>query len=78
MHPLTPDLSELKDDELHKKLSDLTQRLTMSYKQGNYPIAGQLHMLIDDYQAEVTRRQQKVLEELSAKNNKFDGIIDIK
>lgn len=78
MHPLTPDLTELKDDELHKKLSELTQRLTMSYKQGNYPIAGQLHMLIDDYQAEVTRRQQKVLEELSAKNNKFDGIIDIK
>jgi len=35
-------------------------------------------MLIDDYQAEVTRRQQKVLEELSEKNNKFDGIIDIK
>jgi hypothetical protein len=35
-------------------------------------------MLIDDYQIEVTRRQQKVLEELLEKNSKFDGIIDIK
>jgi len=25
MHPLTPDLTQLKDEELHKKLSELTQ-----------------------------------------------------
>jgi hypothetical protein len=78
MHPLAPDLTQLKDEDLHKKLSDLTQRLTISYKQANYALAGQLHMLIDDYQNEVNRRQQKMLEELASKNDKFNGIIDIK
>jgi hypothetical protein len=78
MHPLTPDLSQLKDDELHKKLSELTQRLTQAYRFGSYDMAGQLHMLIDDYQIEVNRRHEKTLEEMAAKNDKFKGIIDIK
>lgn len=78
MHPLTPDLTQLSDEELHKKLGELTQRLTQSYRQGSYPIVGQLHMLLDDFQTEVNRRQQIALDELAAKTNKFDGIIDIK
>jgi hypothetical protein len=78
MHPLLPDLTELKDDELHKKIHELTQRLTQAYRFGNYELAGQVHMLLDDYQAESSRRSKKLLDELQAKNNKFDGIIDIK
>lgn len=78
MHPLTPNLTELKDDELHKKISELTQRLTQSYKFANYELAGQVHMLLDDYQAELNRRNQKMLDDLAARNDKFDGIIDIK
>jgi hypothetical protein len=78
MHPLTPDLSQLKDDELHKKIYELTQRLTQSYRFGNYEIVGQIHMVLEDYTEESNRRQRKVLEELAQKNNKFDGIIDIK
>lgn len=78
MHPLTPSLLELTDEELHKKLSDLTTKLTQSYRFGNYALAGQVHQILEDYQAEVDRRQQKTLMELSAKNNQFDKIIDIK
>lgn len=78
MHPLTPDLTQLRDDELHKKLSELTQRLTQTYRFGNFELAGQVHMLIEDYQAEVNRRYQKTIEDLAAKDSRFDGIIDIK
>jgi hypothetical protein len=35
-------------------------------------------MLLDDYQAEASRRHQRMMEELAAKTDKFDGIIDIK
>ena len=78
MHPLTPDLSQLKDDELHKKIYELTQRLTQSYRFGNYEIVGQIHMILEDYTEESNRLQRKVLEDLAQKNSKFDGIIDIK
>lgn len=78
MHPLTPDLSQLKDDELHKKIYELTQRLTQSYRFGHYEIVGQIHMILEDYTEESNRRQRKALEDLAQKNSKFDGIIDIK
>jgi hypothetical protein len=78
MHPLTQDLSQLKDDELHKKIHELTQRLTQSYRFGNYDLVGQIHMMLEDYQEEANRRQRKLLDDLAQKNNKFDGIIDIK
>lgn len=78
MHPLTPDLSALTDEELQKKLADLTTKLTQSYRFGNYELAGQVHMILEDFQAELTRRQQKMLDELSARSGQFDKIIDIK
>ena len=78
MHPLTQDLTQLKDDELHKKIHELTTKLTQSYKMGNYALAGQCHMLLEDFNAESMRRNQKVLDEMLEKNNKFSGIIDIK
>jgi hypothetical protein len=79
MHPLlAEDLTKLKDEELHKKIHELTTRLTQSYRMGNYALAGQCHMLLEDYNAESIRRNQKLLDELTSKNNKFDGIIDIK
>lgn len=78
MHPLTPDLSALKDEELHKKVSEITQKLTQSYRFGSYELAGQLHMILEDYNAELDRRYRKTIEELAAKNDKFDGLIDVK
>lgn len=78
MHPLTPDLSQLKDDELHKKIHDLTTKLQQSYRFGNYEMSGQIHMMLDDYNAEANRRHQKLLDEMASKNNKFNDIIDIK
>ena len=78
MHPLLPDITQLTDDDLHKKIHELTQRLTQSYRLGNYELVGQIHMLLDDYNNESQRRHQKLLDEMANKNKQFDGIIDIK
>lgn len=78
MHPLTPDLTALNDEELHKKVSELTTKLTQSYRFANYELAGQIHMMLEDFQAEVNRRQQKALDALTSKTGQFDKIIDIK
>jgi hypothetical protein len=78
MHPLTPDLTALTDAELQKKHSELVSRLTQAYRFGNAAMVNQLQMLIDDYASENGRRQQKLLDDMMAKNDKFSGIIDIK
>ena len=38
----------------------------------------QVQKIMEDYQVEITRRQQKILEDMLNKNDKFSGIIDIK
>jgi hypothetical protein len=78
MHPLTPDLTGLKDDELQKKAAELSQKLNQAYRFGQASMVGQIQMILQDYQGEIMRRQQKMLDDLLAKNDKFDGIIDIK
>lgn len=75
MHPLTEDLSKVNDQELFKKISDLTNYLTQSYRLGNHNVVGQIHMLLDDYTAEANRRHQKTLEELNNKNESLSDLI---
>lgn len=77
MHPLAPDLSQLSDDELQKKTSELQKKMMQAYTFGNTDLAIQLQMLLEDYTAEVQRRQAKMMEELMAKSDKFKDIIDI-
>jgi len=78
MHPLAPDLSQLKDEDLRKKQAELMQRLNQAYRFGNYSLVAQVQMLLEDYTSELNRRSQKQLEELLEKNSKFKDIIDVK
>lgn len=78
MHPLTPDLSGLKDDELQKKVAELSRKLNQAHAFGQAALVGQLQMVLSDYYAEQSRRQQKMLDELMSKSGQFDKIIDIK
>jgi hypothetical protein len=34
MHPLSPDLTKLTDEELHKNNSDLQNKMTFAYRMG--------------------------------------------
>ena len=81
MHPLTPNLSELKDDELQKKVGELQKRLTQCYKFGPAQADPQIQMLLADYQAEAGKRNQKLMDEMLTKSKRdgkgFDSIIDI-
>lgn len=78
MHPLVEDLSAINDQDLFKKISELTNYLTQSYRLGNYSVVGQIHMLLDDYTAEANRRHQKTLEELNKKNEALKDLIQTK
>jgi hypothetical protein len=45
---------------------------------GNYALAEQVRMLMDDYQNEINHRNQKLMDELSQKSDRFSGIINVK
>jgi predicted MPP superfamily phosphohydrolase len=78
MHPLTPDLTVLNDNELQKKYNEVTTKLGMAYRMGNHALISQLQMVAEDYSSELQARQQKLMEDLLKKDDKFKDIIEIK
>lgn len=78
MHPLMPNLSEMPMDELQKKFSDLQTRLNVAFRFGRTDQVYQLQLLLQGYQEEVQRRNQKELEQLEKNSKNFKNIIDIK
>ena len=84
MHPLANDLSKLSDDELTKKIGELTKRFNQAYRIGPQQIIPQLQMLLQDHQEEFRRRQAKSMKEMQEKMDKdknggkgLKNIIDI-
>lgn len=79
MHPLSPDLTQLSDVDLHKNHGELIKRLTQAHRVGPYSIIGQLQMLLEDYNIEIQRRNSKAMEDMMKKSqgNNRGGIIDI-
>jgi len=81
MHPLSPDLSTLSDEEVASKFNELSRRLGQAYRSGPSQVIPQIQMLMQDYQEELNRRQQKLMKEMeerASKNGKgFKNIINI-
>ncbi len=80
-HPLTPNLQELSDADLAKKISDLNKRIVFGYQMGNQQLIQQVQMMLDDYMIEQRSRDRKRFEKAneSAKDSgkNWDDIIDI-
>ena len=77
MHPLGSNLSGLSTDELHTKYSELQKRYMQAYRFGPTSVIPQLSMLIEDYNYEISLRNQRQLEELNKNSKGHKGMIDI-
>jgi len=76
-HPLVNDLSKLTMEELVSKQSDIVKRMTFAYRMGQADMIQQLQMIQEDYNAEISKRGQKALEEMEKNSKQFKNIIDI-
>lgn len=77
MHPLTPDLSSLNNEQLLAKINDLYKRLRQAYGMVDPVFGQQLRMLLDDYQTEYNRRMAAEAEKFAQSNKKLANKIDI-
>ena len=77
MHPLSPDLSKLTDDELQQKRGELQNRLMMSYRMGNADLVMQVQLLLGDYDIELQTRNQKMMDQMAKASKNFGNIINI-
>jgi hypothetical protein len=71
-HPLAPNLTSLKDEELNKKVAELLQRMTFAQRTGNFQMLSQLQTLYYGYQEESQRRAQQWLDKVGKKKKNND------
>jgi len=80
-HPLAPDLTKLTQDELNTNYGKLVSQLNAAHRFGRSDVVGQIQMLLQDYQEEISNRNQKAMADMQQtieKNSKnFKNIIDI-
>tara|TARA_A100001015_G_C14606906_1_gene562640 strand:+ start:377 stop:616 length:240 start_codon:yes stop_codon:yes gene_type:complete len=77
-HPLTPNVFELSDSDLTKKINELNKRLVFAHTSGHGHVANQIHMMLDDYKAELQRREHERYEKINkGKDKDWDSLIDV-
>lgn len=68
MHPFINDLSEKSLEELQTTITKLTGNLNYVYRTQNHAMIQQLHMVIDSYKAEVSKRLDDLYKKQNLKN----------
>ena len=80
-HPLTPNLSQLDEAELLKKISELQKRMSFAYQTGNSNMMSQVQMMLEDYQEEQRKRDNerwtKMQDANKDKGTDWDDLIDV-
>lgn len=74
MHPLLPDVSNLSDDQLNQKISQI-QRVLRSSQNGY--LTQQAQQILLSLREEQSQRQAQALERALSKNQKATDVINI-
>lgn len=59
-HPFMPDISGKSLEELQDTLSSLNKKLTFAYRTQNRPLINQLHMVMEGYRKQVSKKMDEV------------------
>jgi hypothetical protein len=72
MHPLTPKLTDLSDDDILKKINELQNHMAFAYNMAQHGMVQQIQMILEDYRIEQQARQRKLMEDLQKTIDKLD------
>jgi len=78
-NPLLEDPSQLKDQDLEKRILDLGRKYHMASKLNYGPACDQIVVALEMYKEEQRKRQREIARNLLEKQNKdFDDLIQVK
>jgi hypothetical protein len=79
MHPLySEDLTQLSDDELHKKHGEVLRRIAQASRLGYVGAIQQMQLILDHFSFEIQRRNNEKMKKMMENDKNFDSYIDIK
>jgi hypothetical protein len=56
-------------EELQSKITDLNNKLSFAYRTGNRPLINQLHMVLESYRNQSSKKMDEILEKQNIKSN---------
>lgn len=59
-HPFINDLSEKSLEDLEKTITDLNKKLSFVYRMQNQPMIQQMHMVLESYKTEYSKRMDEM------------------
>ena len=75
MHPLSGDLSQLKDSEIETKINELSKKYFATY---NVDVREQMIMLLDTYKEELNNRRRAEYEKMvNSRDKNLDKLINV-
>jgi hypothetical protein len=78
-NPLLENVSKIKDQDLDKKILDLTNKYYLALRLGNGSLANQVLLSLDTYRVEQQQRQINSMKEMQNKQKKqgLDDLINV-
>jgi len=68
-HPFIHDLSDKSLEDLQETISGLNKKLTFAYRMGNQSLIQQLHMALDSYRVEYSRKMDELMKKQTSQIN---------
>lgn len=76
-NPLLPDLSNLKNEDLDNKITELMQKYLIAARSGMGNVCQQIVVILEAHKAEQKRRQIAATQKLASQNKDLDQFINI-
>jgi len=67
-HPFITDLTDKTLEELQETVASLMNKLTFAYRTGNGPLIQQLHMVLESYKTQQSKKLDEVFAKQKMKN----------
>jgi tRNA(Ile2) C34 agmatinyltransferase TiaS len=68
-HPFINDISSKSLEELQDAITSLNNKLTFAYRTGNSPLIHQLHMVLESYRKESSKKMDELFKKQNIQTN---------
>lgn len=77
-HPLLPSLTEVKDQDLEVKISELSRKYSIAARMGDGGLCSQIILALEEYKAEQQRRMAaKTMVSMKNQDKDLDDLINV-
>ena len=76
-NPLLPDLTNLKNEDIDNKITELMQKFTIAARSGQGGVCQQITVILESYKQEQRRRHAAAVQKMANQNKDFDDYINV-